>query len=437
MDPSLVYEVGFRLSVAATGGILLLAGPLANRLGFLPRALALAAGVTLAAQVAVTPLLLYHFGVVPAVTVPANLLAFAAVGPAMLLGLVAAGAAALFHPLGLLLGWVARWPLAYLIVLADRLARSPLPSATSPGGGLGELFLGLGAVGVAGWWLHSSRRLPRRAAAVAALIVPLLVWSTALRAGPPSALVVTFFDVGQGDASVVRSPGGAVVLVDAGQDPHQVATELASVGVKHIDLAVATHPHADHIGGFPAVVARYPIGMAFEPGCPEESPFRDAFLGSIRSAGVPVRFPRQGEVLVVRDVRVEVIGPDRCYVGTDSDANNDSLVLRISVGEASILFAGDAEEPAQADLLLEGPIRLHASVLKVPHHGGATSLPEFFRVVRAAVAVVSVGPNRYGHPVPSVLQDLAGAGMRVVRTDHSGDITVSFGQGEVILRTDE
>jgi competence protein ComEC len=132
-----------------------------------------------------------------------------------------------------------------------------------------------------------------------------------------------------------------------------------------------------------------------------------------------------------------VIGPDRCYTGTDSDANNDSLVLRISVGEASVLFAADAEEPAQADLLLEGPIRLQAAVLKVPHHGGGTSMPEFFRVVGAAVAVVSVGPNRYGHPVPSVLQDLAGLGTRVVRTDHSGDVTVSFGQGEVILRTEE
>jgi competence protein ComEC len=97
------------------------------------------------------------------------------------------------------------------------------------------------------------------------------------------------------------------------------------------------------------------------------------------------------------------------------------------------MFSGDAEQPAQSDLLQDHPALLPALVLKVPHHGGATSLDRFFLAVHARVAVVSVGPNRYGHPVRSVLEQLAVDGMRVIRTDRTGDITVSFDEGRVLV----
>jgi competence protein ComEC len=95
------------------------------------------------------------------------------------------------------------------------------------------------------------------------------------------------------------------------------------------------------------------------------------------------------------------------------------------------MFPGDAEGDAQTDLLRDESMLLPAAVLKVPHHGGATSLPAFFAAVRARVAVVSVGPNRYGHPVPAVLAELAADGMRVLRTDRMGDITVTFEGGGI------
>jgi competence protein ComEC len=128
---------------------------------------------------------------------------------------------------------------------------------------------------------------------------------------------------------------------------------------------------------------------------------------------------------VVGDLRLEVLGPATCFRGTESDPNNDSLVLRMVYGRASILFTGDAEKPAQQQLLERESALLVADVLKVPHHGGATSLDEFLAEVHAVVAVVSVGqPNRYGHPVPDVLRELTRDGMRVFRTDRAGDITI-------------
>jgi competence protein ComEC len=134
-------------------------------------------------------------------------------------------------------------------------------------------------------------------------------------------------------------------------------------------------------------------------------------------------------------VRLDVLGPKACFHGTASDPNNDSMVLHMVDGPASVMFSGDAEQPAQTDLLEGNSSLLPSVVLKVPHHGGATSLPSFLVAVRARVAVVSVGPNRYGHPVPAVLRQLAQDGMQVFRTDRSGDVTVRFDEGRVLVST--
>lgn len=228
------------------------------------------------------------------------------------------------------------------------------------------------------------------------------------------------------------SPGGATILVDGGPDEAQVATELSALGVKRLDLLVASHPHADHIVGLPAVLARFPVGLLLEPGCPNDSPDAAELAEAVEAEGIRVRHPRAGDVLVVGDVRLEILSPDRCWSGTESDANNDAVVLRASIGEDSVLFATEPEEPAQQALLDSG-IDLGADVLKVPHHGAATSLEVFFEAVGAQVAIVSVGPNTYGHPVPEVLHWIRAGGARVVRTDRAGDVLVTFeGGGPVV-----
>ncbi len=106
---------------------------------------------------------------------------------------------------------------------------------------------------------------------------------------------------------------------------------------------------------------------------------------------------------------MDVLSPQDCWTGTDSDTNNDALVLMLTRGDDSVLFATEPEEPAQ-QALLDAGVDLQADVLKVPHHGAATSLPAFFQAVQAQVAVVSVGPNDYGHPVPATLDAIAATG---------------------------
>ena len=423
VDPALVWSVGFQLSVAATAGMVALATPLAERIPVLPRPVALATGSTLAAQIGVTPVLLYHFNEVPTSTLIANVLAFAAVAPGLLLGLAAAFVGIVWSPLGRALAAIALVPLRYLELLADHAARAPVPWIT--GGGMATLVLGILFAAAFAWWIRSGRRPPRSVTLAGLVLAPLLVWSIALSSGPPSGLIVRFFDVGQGDAALLTSPGGVTMLVDGGPDEAQVATELAALGVKRLDVVVASHPHADHVVGLPAVLARVPVGLLIEPGCPDDSPDGAALADAVADEGVPVRRPRAGEVLVVEDVVLEVLSPDRCWKGTEADANNDAIVVRASVGEDTVLFATESEEPAQQVMLDDG-VDLRADVLKVPHHGAATSLEEFFLAVDAEVAVVSVGENTYGHPVPEVLEWLRDGGAEVLRTDRVGDITVSF-----------
>jgi len=435
-DPTLVTSVGFQLSVAATGGMVALASPLAAKLRFLPRPVAIAAATTMAAQAGVSPLLLYQFHQVPEVTLLANLLAFPAVAPSMLLGLAAAGMALVARPVAQVLAALASVPLRYLEGLADRLASAPIPSLTSSGGAA-VLVAGLLAVLALAWFLRSGRRLPRPALVAGAMVLPLFVWSTALRAGPPGGLVVRFFDVGEGDAALVTSPGGASVLIDGGPDPHQVATKLAALGVRRLDAVVATHPHLDHYLGLPAVLARFPVGVVLDTGCrpPESrSPWYVQFVRAVRQEGIPEEHPRAGDEITVGDLRLDVLSPDRCWHGTNSDPNNDSIVILLHYLEDTVLFANEPEASAQ-QAMLDAHEPLTAEVLNVPHHGAGTSIQPFFQAVHEQLAVVSVGPNTYGHPVPETLDELRQTGARVMRTDRAGDVVVTFTPAGISVHT--
>lgn len=257
-----------------------------------------------------------------------------------------------------------------------------------------------------------------------------------LAPAPKDTLQVVFFDVGQGDSALVVFPNGKTMLIDGGETDQgrRLVQKLQQVGVKQIDWLVATHPHSDHIGGLIQVLKSLPVGEVWDIAMAYESPVYRDFLLAVRNARAPdgkrpgFRKVRAGLTLTpANGVRVEVLAPrEPLLVGTRSDPNNNSIVLRIDAPGGSFLFTGDIER--------EGRLRLYAAraplqadVLKVSHHGAANGTDGMFlRRVNPRVAVISVGAgNRYGHPHRETLALLQGK--RVYRTDWHGDIVMRLG----------
>jgi competence protein ComEC len=232
--------------------------------------------------------------------------------------------------------------------------------------------------------------------------------------GPAPGPWVAFLDVGQGDAALVRGVDGGTVLVDGGPDPVVLAAALRRHGVRHVDLLVVSHRHADHVSGLGAVVGRLPIGRVWYPDHHDLGVLAPV-LAELTTLGIPHGTPPIGTVARVGSISLEVLGPVRRY----ASPNDESLVLRVWLDGLDVVFSGDVEALAQADL---GP--LAGDVLKVPHHGSATTDLRWLEASAAEVAVISVGPNDFGHPSDDVVGVLRDGGVVVCRTDRDGDVVV-------------
>lgn len=273
-------------------------------------------------------------------------------------------------------------------------------------------------------------RLARAAAPL--ILLALLAAGRAAARDPGGAIEVHFLAAGQGDAALVRLPDGAAILVDAGGDlrgppppwgpGNDVAARvllpaLAELGVSRLDLAVLTHPHPDHAGGFFGLLGKLPVDELWSTGEPGPGGLGDRLRARAREAGVPARVPPAGLRLRRGGAEVEVLAPDPAWA-PDRSTNDNSLVLRVSFGEVALLFAGDAEALEEAQLA-HGARPVRAQLLKAGHHGSRTSTSApFLRAVAPAHAVLSLGPsNPFGFPHAEVLERLHAAGARVWRTD--------------------
>lgn len=415
-DPALAGSLGLLLSAAATTGVLVVAPVVARRLHRWPRPAAVLVSVTVGAQLAVAPVLLATVGEVPLASIPANLLAVPAA--ALASTIVGTGTiVALLHPgtAGVVFA-LADLPLG-IVLAASRVPELAVVSPQQPA-------VLLVAFGVTGWLLASrGTRTARAALTLAAMGMALLV---PVSRPVPSVLTVTAIDVGQGDAVLVEG-AGARILVDGGPEDDVVASWLRRRGVAWLDLVVLTHPHADHAVGLPEVLDRVRVGAVWLRETQADSGFEADVRDAAGAAGVAVVEPVAGQRASVGGLVVHVLSPPRGrpFVGSDSEVNEMSLVLRVDQGDRRALLTGDAEAEAQARLLAS-PSALRAGLLKVPHHGSSTSETALFTAVGAQVALVSAGrDNDYGHPHRDVLAALRRSGTRVRRTDLEGTVTVA------------
>ncbi|HEX6668005.1 MAG TPA: DNA internalization-related competence protein ComEC/Rec2, partial [Gemmatimonadales bacterium] len=242
-------------------------------------------------------------------------------------------------------------------------------------------------------------------------------------------LALHFLDVGQGDGAVLRTPGGRWLAIDAGPATGRndagrrvVAPFLERRGVRALAAILISHAHADHMGGVPALLRRFRVGLVLEPGASVPDPAYGALLAGLDSSGIAWHPARAGERFTLDGVRFSVLHPRPGWAAWGEDVNEDSVVLLVEYGGFQALFTGDAGFPAEAALLGSvGPVDL----LKVGHHGsrGSTS-GELLDSLRPLAAVISVGRNDYGHPSPETLTRLERRRVPVLRTDEDGTISV-------------
>ena len=468
INPQTLWDLGFQLSFAATLGLILYTPLLQSwfeRLlskalspGTAKRAVEVlneALIVTLAAQITTMPIIIYSFRQLSLVTLLSNFAVLPAQPGVMLWGGLATIAGLVWLPLGQVLGWIAWLFLTYTIRAVEITASVPYASLNlghvSPG--LVWLYYGLlaGATLVSrqepsrlkSLWRRLTDRLSTKVLIAVLITAAILIW-IAVASLPDGKLHVVFFDVGEGDAIFIETPRGQQILIDGGPSPTTLISALGRrmpFWDRSLDLVILTHADEDHLAGLIPVLERYRVGQVLDTGYEHNNPMYECWLELISEKGIPTNLARAGMRIGTGDgAELAVLHPGSALMRyTDADANNNSVVVRLVMGQVSFLLPGDIEEVAE-DVLVASGQELTSTVLKVPHHGSSTSSSAaFLNAVNPELAVISVGAdNRFGHPSPQVLErleDLVEEG-RILRTDERGAIEVVTDGKEVWIRMD-
>lgn len=452
--PLWLFTLSFQLSFSAALSIILLMPFLESLTDFIPAPLRKILCVTLAAQLGVFPLTAYYFFQVSFVSLLANVLVLPVVGVVVSLGFLSILVSLLFPGLEFFFFDICRLLLSYCINTAGILSEIPGAYLTlNPPSFLFFLLYYAFLFLLLPW--ESFRQKVReiniiklkelacrrsRVIPVALSLTVFLIWLPVLSGTPYFSVV--FLDVGQGDAAFIETPSGGNILIDAGGRPAFLQTEeygtdfvgervvvpfLRHQGVKKLDMVILSHPHEDHYGGLLAVVDHFPVELFVTTQAQSDSLLFLELMKKIEEKNIPLLYLEAGDIISSPELRFELFNPPeagKLFQGTPSDLNNNSLVFRLTAGETTFLFTGDAEEAAEEYMLKSG-FDLNSQVLKVGHHGARSSSgEEFLEAVRPNVAVIQVGRNSFGHPSAQTLERLEDNGSLIYRTDLHGAVTV-------------
>lgn len=429
LDSRTVLDLGYQLSVAGIAA-LAASGALLRRLParvIVLNAFGRAVCTSVIATLVTAPLIAWHFGRISIIAPLTNLAAGPVIGfaqPMLFAALVLAPAEPLarfvadaVHPLLGIFDGIASAGAAIPYASLD--IAPTLPAAC------------LAGIASAAFIVATVSRFPGRALLTGALAIAVMAWLPEGRVRP-GMVELHVIDVGQGDALAIRSAHGEWLLVDAGRSWQggdagraTVIPYLRKRGGR-VTGFVLSHPHADHAGGAASVIRALRPAVFWDPAFVAPSEGYRGLLRSLRDTQTRWRRVHPRDAFTFDDLDIEFLGPDSAWTAALADPNEASAVVLVRIGSVRFLLVGDAERAEEAWLLSHARESLRADVLKVGHHGSATSsTAEFLAAVDPRIAVISVGAgNVYHHPSPDVLRALSDRGAEVLRTDQVGDVVI-------------
>jgi competence protein ComEC len=424
-EPNLLFDAGFQLSFLSIASILVFSEPIARGLTVLPFSLRHPTAATLSVQFLPLPVAIHSFYVLPIVAPLVNLLVIPVTTVLLWVGFVASLVAVVFPPAAAVFGQALHVLAQVVLWLAKESARPGwahlhVAAPTSAA-------LVLYAAGMLAFWLALAARARRVVYAMGSLAA-FVACAAAWRPVSPRP-EMTVMDVGHGDAIFVRAPGGATMLVDAGNRSNYadlgrraVAPFLWANHETRLDALLITHPDADHIGGARYVLENFRVGALVLGPRAFPGTMEDEVIAICARKKVPVRRVALGDRFALGGAAVEVLHPPRENPPEEKE-NELSLTVRVSWPGFSALLPGDVESWGEGQIAQAGAA---AQVLKVPHHGSATSSsPAFIQAVNPKVAIVSVGPRGRSNVLkPEVIARYRQRGITVLRTDIVGGVRI-------------
>lgn len=443
VTPEICLEYGFSLSVSATAGILLLAPRIYEVLKTrMFKWVALALSVSAASQLLCFPILLQLQPRVPTYSLIANLLSDPLVAPVTILGILAVSLSWL-QPLASILFWLASAPAALIAGVAHYFAALPLSTAFWAAGLLGTLAA-CATVLAASVLILSRKSVHRLLAGVVVgclcltSVSMLAVEAVRVSTWPQSDWQVASCDVGQGDATVIRS-AGKIAVIDVGKFDSKIKRCLDQLKVSRIDLLVLTHFDQDHVLATRAAIANRDVDSVLISPFADQRPAAVEALAALASKGVKVVLAQKWLAGVLGEASWLVLNPSRTAAEAE-DSNDASIAMLFRFEDFSLLALADLGEQGQMriasdlDIWHDDWVAGHDMVLKVSHHGSADQYSEFMEHLKPAVALISAGRNNgYGHPTRRTLDLFERTRSLICRTDELGSIALSRVEGGFAL----
>lgn len=451
INPHVVYDASFILSFSATAGILMLTDSVAflfkpittklDREKWLHCVIATGINIVcvgIAAQIFVTPLLVYMFNGFSVMSVIATVVINPLLSPMLLGGVVFTALSfvntAVASPVGIAISLLSK----IVIYVADLFGSFAFSKVIF---GVITPFLLLmyasfvvtGIFAIRKKWMHFATALVCTTCLLITYLVSTLVNYNIVQ--------VSFINVGNGDCALIKAPGDCDILIDAGgsaksetSGEYIIAPYLIKNGVNDIEYVVLSHTHADHVNGLLGLFDIMEIGHIIMPYNAENTEEAEKILKKAKEYNIPITYFIHGDVLYVNDdIKITAITPDAKQYLISKDANDSCLTVRLDYGETSFLFTGDITSDIEGYILDCYPEMLEADVLKVAHHGSdSSSCQGFIDAVSPQYSYIPVGENSYGHPSQEVIERLLESGSQVYRANVHRDVTFYFDDKEIV-----